>query len=122
MTGRARRAGYIGVTDASMSKAAGPGRAIILPLALAQFIASYAASNMNVAISVIATDLGTVELRGFARERKAAVLLQASAAVVGLIVADVISASQVRIAGILTSGSRAAVECRHPCAGDSAGS
>jgi MFS family permease len=31
----------------------------ILPLALAQFIASYAATNMNVAISTIANDLGT---------------------------------------------------------------
>src|SRR5206468_3527232 len=34
-------------------------RAMILPLALAQFICSYAATNMNVAISAIATDLGT---------------------------------------------------------------
>jgi MFS family permease len=33
--------------------------AVVLPLALAQFIASYAASNMNVAISTIADDLGT---------------------------------------------------------------
>ncbi len=32
---------------------------VLLPLALAQFIASYAASNMNVAISTIANDLGT---------------------------------------------------------------
>lgn len=32
---------------------------VLLPLALAQFIASYAASNMNVAINDIATDLGT---------------------------------------------------------------
>jgi MFS family permease len=32
---------------------------MILPLALAQFIASYAATNMNVAISAIAEDLGT---------------------------------------------------------------
>ena len=47
------------MTDASMSKAAAAGRAMILPLALAQFIASYAATNMNVAISSIATDLGT---------------------------------------------------------------
>jgi MFS family permease len=31
---------------------------MILPLALAQFIASYAATNMNVAISAIARDLG----------------------------------------------------------------
>jgi MFS family permease len=34
-------------------------RALILPLALAQFIASYAATNMNVAISAIAKDLDT---------------------------------------------------------------
>src|SRR5580658_10297688 len=53
------RAGCLGVTNASMSKAAAAGRAMILPLALAQFIASYAATNMNVAISAIATDLGT---------------------------------------------------------------
>ncbi|HEU5386902.1 MAG TPA: MFS transporter [Streptosporangiaceae bacterium] len=34
-------------------------RAMILPLALAQFICSYAATNMNVAISAIAKDLST---------------------------------------------------------------
>jgi MFS family permease len=34
-------------------------RALILPLALGQFICSYAATNMNVAISAIASDLGT---------------------------------------------------------------
>src|SRR4029078_12165479 len=33
--------------------------AMVLPLALAQFTASYAASNMNVAISTIADDIGT---------------------------------------------------------------
>ncbi|WP_054848201.1 MFS transporter [Methanoculleus chikugoensis] len=36
-----------------------PPQGVLLPLALAQFICSYAASNMNVAISTIATDLGT---------------------------------------------------------------
>ena len=35
-----------------------------MPLALAQFIASYAATNMNVAISAIAKDLGTERGRG----------------------------------------------------------
>ncbi|MHA6620944.1 MFS transporter [Pseudonocardia sp. DLS-67] len=34
-------------------------RAAVVPLALAQFVASYAASNMNVAITSIATDLDT---------------------------------------------------------------
>lgn len=35
------------------------GTALLVPLALAQFIASYTGSNMNVAISAIAQDLGT---------------------------------------------------------------
>jgi MFS family permease len=47
------------VTDTTTPKAANPARGMILPLALAQFIASYAATNMSVAISAIAKDLGT---------------------------------------------------------------
>ena len=47
------------MTGTSAPKAADPARAMILPLALAQFIASYAATNMNVAISAISSDLGT---------------------------------------------------------------
>jgi len=41
------------------TRTATTARAAVLPLALAQFIASYAASNMNVAITTIADDLGT---------------------------------------------------------------
>ena len=44
--------------SAASSRSAAPA-GMILPLALAQFIASYAATNMNVAISAIAHDLGT---------------------------------------------------------------
>ena len=47
------------MTDTTASEAGASARAMVLPLALAQFIASYAATNMNVAISSIATDLGT---------------------------------------------------------------
>jgi MFS family permease len=47
------------MTGTTAPRAANPARAMILPLALAQFIASYAATNMNVAISAIATDLDT---------------------------------------------------------------
>ena len=47
------------MTDTSGPRAAAAARAMVLPLALAQFIASYAATNMNVAISAIAKDLGT---------------------------------------------------------------
>jgi MFS family permease len=47
------------VTATPRSGAANRAGNMILPLALAQFIASYAATNMNVAISAIASDLGT---------------------------------------------------------------
>src|SRR5262249_45828346 len=47
------------VTDTTAPSARAAARAVVLPLALAQFIASYAATNMNVAISSIAKDLGT---------------------------------------------------------------
>jgi MFS family permease len=41
------------------TRLAASSRAALLPLALAQFIASYACTNMNVAVSSIANDLGT---------------------------------------------------------------
>jgi hypothetical protein len=44
---------------ATTSPEASLARAMIVPLAVAQFIASYAATNMNVAIGTIATDLDT---------------------------------------------------------------
>jgi MFS family permease len=44
---------------AASSRPVTPAGSMILPLALAQFIASYAATNMNVAISSIAADLHT---------------------------------------------------------------
>src|SRR4051812_38263645 len=46
-------------TGAGGNAAVATAGAVVLPLALAQFIASYAASNMNVAISTIAAELGT---------------------------------------------------------------
>jgi MFS family permease len=47
------------MTDTTTPRAAAGAGKMILPLALAQFIASYAATNMNVAISSIAKDLDT---------------------------------------------------------------
>jgi MFS family permease len=46
-------------TGATPATPAAPARTMIPPLALAQFISSYAATSMNVAISDIARDLGT---------------------------------------------------------------
>lgn len=44
---------------APASRPAVAAGAVVLPLALAQFVASYAGSNMNVAITTIADDIGT---------------------------------------------------------------
>ena len=52
-------AGSGGLVSAGVAKKADVASGLVLPLALAQFIASYAATNMNVAISAIATDLNT---------------------------------------------------------------
>jgi MFS family permease len=49
----------MGATSAEAARPEAPAGSIILPLALAQFIASYAATNMNVAISSIASDIHT---------------------------------------------------------------
>lgn len=46
------------MTTAAATRAV-PDRAIVLPLVLAQFVASYAGTNMNVAITTIADDIGT---------------------------------------------------------------
>ena len=47
------------MTGATATRFAVSPRTLVLPLALAQFIASYAATNMNVAIGAIAHDLDT---------------------------------------------------------------
>src|SRR5205823_8136444 len=51
--------GVIQYMQNTITRTAPSSMSILLPLALAQFICSYAASNMNVSISVIAKDLET---------------------------------------------------------------
>src|SRR5690242_13401136 len=60
-TGEHQQTRRIGMTrtGGTGSAAVAAARSAVLPLALAQFVASYAGSNMNVAISAIATDLDT---------------------------------------------------------------
>src|SRR5579862_8988557 len=45
--------------DATVARSPGSLRAMLIPLALAQFICSFAGSNMNVMINDISTDLHT---------------------------------------------------------------
>src|SRR5689334_22561331 len=47
------------MADTRTRRSTATAQRMVLPLALAQFIASYAATNMNVAISTIAKDIGT---------------------------------------------------------------
>ncbi len=49
----------IGPYGETMPGRVATARSVVLPLALAQFVASYAGTNMNVAISTIASDIGT---------------------------------------------------------------
>src|SRR6476619_2014593 len=48
-----------GAVDQVAQKPTAQARDMLLPLVLAQFLCSFAATTMNVAISSIATDLGT---------------------------------------------------------------
>jgi len=48
-----------GMTSAAARPAVAAAGSVVLPLALAQFVCSYAGSNMNVAITTIANDIGT---------------------------------------------------------------
>ena len=50
---------HVDIRGSSLATSGPSSSSILLPLALAQFIASYAASNMNVAISSISQDLNT---------------------------------------------------------------
>jgi MFS family permease len=64
-------------------------RTIVFPLALAQFVASYAGSNMNVAISTIAEDIGT-DVRGVQTAITLFTLTMASLMIPGSKLTDII--------------------------------
>jgi MFS family permease len=50
---------HLGGGQATPAHAAGSAASALFPLVLAQFVCTYAGTNMNVAINSIATDLGT---------------------------------------------------------------
>ena len=79
---------------------AGP---IVLPLALAQFIASYAASNMNVAISTIASDLHTTVI-GLQTTITLFTLTMASLMIPGSKLTDIWGRKTCFVAGLIVYG------------------
>lgn len=85
------------------STAADRGRKMILPLALAQFIASYAATNMNVAISAIAKDLGTT-VAGVQTAITLFTLIMAALMIPGSKVTDIWGRRRCFVAGLIVYG------------------
>src|ERR1700739_123396 len=85
---------------------AAAGRAMILPLALAQFIASYAATNMNVAISAIASDIHTT-VSGVQTAITLFTLTMAALMIPGSSVTDIWARELCFLPGLIISGAGA---------------
>ncbi|UBU09510.1 MFS transporter [Nonomuraea gerenzanensis] len=81
-------------------------RALVLPLALAQFIASYAATNMNVAISTIAQDIGT-SVTGIQTTITLFTLTMASLMIAGSKLTDILGRKTCFLAGLVVYGAGA---------------
>src|SRR3954453_11963024 len=80
--------------------------AAVLPLALAQFICSYAASNMNVAISTIADDIGTT-VTGIQTTITLFTLTMAALMIPGSKLTDILGRKVCFIAGLIVYGAGA---------------
>jgi MFS family permease len=80
--------------------------AAVLPLALAQFICSYAASNMNVAISAIAQDLGTT-VTGIQTTITLFTLTMAALMLPGSKLTDILGRKTCFVAGLVVYGAGA---------------
>src|SRR3954466_12891675 len=81
---------------------------IVFPLALAQFIASYAGSNMNVAISTIADDIGTTVI-GMQTTITLFTLTMASLMIPGSKLSDIWGRKVCFMAGLAVYGSGALI-------------
>jgi MFS family permease len=79
---------------------------MVLPLALAQFVASYAASNMNVAISTIADDIGTTVI-GMQTTITLFTLTMAALMIPGSKLTDIWGRKTCLLAGLVVYGSGA---------------
>jgi MFS family permease len=93
-------------TGAGGGAAVATAGAIVLPLALAQFIASYAASNMNVAISTIADDLDT-DVSGIQTTITLFTLTMAALMIPGSKLTDIFGRKSCFIVGLVVYGAGA---------------
>src|SRR6478672_11241607 len=95
-------------TGAGSGAAVATAGAAVLPLALAQFIASYAASNMNVAISTIADELHTTVI-GMQTAITLFTLTMASLMIPGSKLSDIWGRKVCFMAGLAVYGSGALI-------------
>jgi MFS family permease len=86
---------------------------MILPLALAQFIASYAATNMNVAISNIAKDLGTT-VAGVQTAITLFTLTMAALMIPGSKLTDILGRKRCFVAGLAVYGAGGLIAALSP--------
>src|SRR3954464_12389012 len=110
---RARPGCGPGRTDMTSSRtgsvsAAATAGAMVMPLALAQFICSFAGSNMNVAISTIADDIGTTVI-GMQTTITLFTLTMASLMIPGSKLSDIWGRKVCFMAGLAVYGSGALI-------------
>jgi MFS family permease len=91
-------------------------RSLLLPLALAQFIASFAASNMNVAISSVAHDLGTT-VTGIQTAITLFTLTMAALMIPGSKVTDIWGRKRCFVVGLIVYGVGALIAALTPTLG-----
>jgi MFS family permease len=82
---------------------AASARSMVLPLALAQFVASYAGTNMNVAISTIAADIGTTVI-GMQTTITLFTLTMAALMIPGSKLTDILGRKRCFLGGLLIYG------------------
>jgi MFS family permease len=99
-------------TRAVAAPTVSPGK-MLLPLALAQFVCSFAGSNMNVAISSIAKDLGTT-VQGVQVAITLFLLIMAALMIPGSKLSDLFGRKRCFIAGLSIYGTGAVVAALAP--------
>jgi MFS family permease len=103
-------------SESNPAATAAAGRAMILPLALAQFIASYAATNMNVAISAIASDIHTT-VSGVQTAITLFTLTMAALMIPGSKLTDIWGRKRCFLAGLIIYGAGALLAALAPALG-----
>jgi MFS family permease len=89
---------------------------MLLPLALTQFVASFAGSSMNVSISSISEDLGTT-VHGVQTAITLFLLCMAALMIPGSKLTDILGRKRCLIAGLIVYGTGAVVAALAPVLG-----